>query len=103
MFTTQLISYPESIVPASRRSGMAELVAMVAAGLLAVIVALALAGSAGHSTNTVPQVRDMAPAWNQSHVAPAWAKAAPTGRVSIALAPSTHSSTARRPHPPVRT
>ena len=87
MFTTQLISYPESIVTASRRSGMAELVAMVAAGLVAVLVALALAGSAGHSTNTLPQVRDMAPAWNQSHVVPTWA----TGRSGRAV------SSRRRP------
>ena len=68
MFTTQFASYPESVVSISRRSG---LVALLAAALAAVLIAVSLgSGNFGHSTTSLPQVRDMAPAWTQGHVTP---------------------------------
>ena len=97
MFTTQLISYPESIVTASapfrdgrtRRDGRRRNLGRDRRP--------ALAGSAGHSTDTVPAGTRHGAGVEPGHVAPAWAKAAPTGRVSFALAPSPASSTRRRP------
>lgn len=87
MFTTQFVSYPESVVNISRRSG---LVALVAAALAAVLIAVSLgSGNVGHSTTSLPQVRDMAPAWNQGHVTPMWNRIAPVGPASVAVASST--------------
>ncbi len=99
MFTTQLIPYPESIVTTPRRLGMTALVAMVATGLVAVLIALALTGSIGGSTNSLPQTRDMAPGWNRSHVVPTWDRIAPVGQASVAPAPSTYRAAVIRSRP----
>lgn len=90
------MSYPEPAVTISRRS---RLVALAAAALAAVLIVLSLGGGVGHSTSSLPQVRDMAPAWNRSHVTPTWDRIAPVGPVSVTIAPSTHSAGVVRARP----
>jgi hypothetical protein len=99
MFTTQLISYPDSIVTTPRRSVVTALATMVAAGVVVVLIALALTGSIGASKNSLPQTRDLAPAWNRSDVTPTWERIAPVGPVSVATAPSIHRATVVRARP----
>jgi hypothetical protein len=93
MFSTQLISYPDSIVTVSRRKALTELVAIVVAGAAAILIALSLAGSHGASpARALPQVRDMAPAWNLTN-------AAPVPAASAAATPFTHAASVVRARP----
>jgi hypothetical protein len=91
MFSTQLISYPDSIVTVSRRKALTELVAIVVAGVAAILIALSLAGSHGAS-RALPQVRDMAPAWTLTN-------AAPVPAASAVATPFTHSAPVVRTRP----
>jgi hypothetical protein len=93
MFSTQLSSYPDSIVPVSRRKALAELAAIVVAGVAAILIALSLAGShRASSAPALPQVRDMAPAWNLTNGASARAG-------SAATPPFTHTTPVVRVRP----
>jgi len=61
VFITRFVSNAESPVSSSRRPVLVALPALVAVGVTALILAIT-AGS--HTSSQLPQVRDMAPAWN---------------------------------------
>lgn len=97
MFTSQVVSQATSPITVRRGSSLVALVALIAAGVVALIIALVIGGSAGgasHSrtANPLPQVRDLAPAWNLG--ASAGPASTPTGTFRD---PQTHALLNVRP------